>query len=285
MNMPMACEESAVRSFRAALVSAIRAGRIQEFENKIAEDTITVKAFNINEARGQVNVVDEYELDDMDLQDNSVALIYVEGMIYPWNAFTLENEIALINANPKLIGAVLLMNTPGGYVHRVDITSDAIANSVKPIASYVTGMCCSAGMYMISGSKRIFCASQGDKVGSIGTMTTYQNDKKFWELMGITEEDIYATLSTEKNDESRKAEDGDFTPIIANLDFINNLFITNISTNLGIPFDETNNVFRGATFFSAEAISKGLVHEIGSLETALNWVLKEGLKVKANNNN
>jgi signal peptide peptidase SppA len=281
MNQPWAIEPSANESFRMALIAAIRSGQIDAFEKKITTDTITTKVYS-HSVESMVVDSDYYSLENLDIPDDSVALIYVEGCIYPWKSFRLENEIAKVNGNPKLLGAVVLMNTPGGAVHRVDITSDAIANSEKPIAGYITGMCASAGMYLISGAKRIFVASPSDRIGSIGTMSTYTDYRKYYEELGIIEKDIYATLSTEKNAESRALQAGDEKPIIAVLDFANDLFHKNISTNRKIKLDTENPVFKGAVFHTQEAIANGLADQMGTLDEALIWVLNEGLRLQAN---
>lgn len=282
MNQPWAIEPSSDASFRLALMAALRSGNVEAFEKQITSDAISVKIV-VPSAGGMVVDSEEYSLESLDIPDDSVALIYVEGVIYPWKAFQIENKIAKVNGNPKLLGAVLLMNTPGGAVHRVDITGDAIANSPKPIAAYVTGICASGGMWLASGAKRIFVASTIDRLGSIGVMTTYQNDKKFWEEMGIIRTDLYATLSTEKNGDSRAMEAGDPKPIISYLDFINNLFHQTISVNMSIAIDPESDVFKGAMFNATDAIAAGLAHQIGTLDEALTWVMTEGLKMQANN--
>lgn len=285
MTQPWAIEPGANSAFRMAMLSAIKSGQIDAFEKRITADNIRVSIYAPNINAESVNVADDYSLENMDIPDDSVALIYVEGMLYPWKSFRLEQQIQKVNNNPKLLGAVLLMNTPGGSVHRVDITSDVIKNSRKPIAAYVTGMCASGGMYLASGAKKIFVASKLDMLGSVGVMTTYVNDKKFWEEMGLIETDLYATLSTEKNHEGRAMEAGDPAPIIATLDYVCDQFHANISTNRAIAFDPENPVFKGAVFFAQDAIDKKLADEMGSLEDALNWVLREGLKLQANNLN
>lgn len=281
MNQPWAIEPSSDASFRLALIAAIRSGNIEAFEKQIINDQISAKIVT-PQSRGMIVDGNDYNLESLDIPDDSVALIYVEGCIYPWKAFDIENKIAKVNGNPKLLGALLLMNTPGGSVHRVDITSNAITNSAKPIAAYITGMCASGGMWLASGTKRIFVASTIDRVGSIGVMTTYQNDKKFWEEMGIIETDLYATLSTEKNGESRAMDAGDPTPIISQLDFINELFHKTISENRNIAIDPENRIFKGATYNGTEAIANGLADQMGTLDEALNWVLMEGMKQQAN---
>lgn len=282
MNQPWAIEPRSDASFRLALIHAIRNGSIEAFEKQITEDSVIAKVFTPTLTAESVNVASDWRLEDIDIPDDSVALIYVEGCIYPWKAFDLEQKIEKVNNNPKLLGAVVLMNTPGGAIHRVDITSDAITNSRKPIAAYVTGICASAGMWIASGTKRIFVASTIDSIGSIGVMATYMDDKKFWEAMGIVQTDLYATLSTEKNHETRAMEAGDSTPIIAELDFANELFHKTIATNRKLKYDTENSIFKGAIFNGQEAIANGLADQMGTLDQALTWVLTEGLKMQAN---
>ena len=281
MNQPWAIEENYESSFKMALINALRSGNINAFEKKITAETVSSKVCTIS--AGGVNIVDQYSLESVDIPDDSVALIYVEGCIYPWKSFDLEQKIAKVNGNPRLLGAVLLMNTPGGAIHRVDITSDAIKNSKKPIVGYVTGVCASAGMWLISGADKVFVASQSDRLGSIGVMTTYVNDTKFWEQMGVTQTDLYATISTEKNRESRAMEEGDSSLIVAQLDFVNNLFINTIATNRNVKLDVKNPIFKGAMFNASDAITNGLADEMGTLDEALAYVLTQGLKMQANN--
>ena len=95
------------------------------------------------------------------------------------------------------------------------------------------------------------------------------NDKKFFESMGMETKDIYATLSTEKNEQGRAAEAGDFAPIVSNLDFYNDLFHKTISENLGIALDTENHVFKGRVFFCTRShcpwlSSRNGRHEHGS---------------------
>jgi len=284
LTSPMGCEPSARRSLIASAILAIKNGTTEAFEKQLTSSTIQAKVYAMDDEDGEVDTVDPYELDDVSIPTNSVCVLWVEGMIYPWKAFRLEQCIQQCNANPRIVGVLVVYNTPGGLLHRVDIASEAIKTSVKPVVGYITGMCASAGIWMASGSKRIFCAAKSDRVGSIGIMTTWEDDSKLYESMGVEFKDLYATLSTKKNEESRAAEEGDFTPIINNLDFANNLFHSQVVANLGIKYDTASPVFQGAMFYAEDAISKGIAHEMGSLNKALKYTLSEGMKVQANNN-
>jgi len=282
MNQPWGIEPSAESALRLALLTAMQNGTIEALEKRITEETITSAIYGLDATGCCIIDSHDYSLESLDIPDDSVAMIWVEGIIYPWKSFEIENQIAKVNGNPKLLGALLFMNTPGGAIHRVDISSNAITNSKKPIAAYATGVCASSGMWLASGTKRIFAASITDRIGSIGIKTTFRDMSKYMEEAGIVEKDIYATLSTEKDAESRAMKDGDDTLIKANLDFVNEVFHKTIATNRKIKLDPEAPIFKGAIFNAQEAIANGLIDQIGTLEEALTWVLTEGLKMQAN---
>ncbi len=283
MNQPWGIDPNAESALQFALISAIQNGTIEALEKRITEENITSSVF-IPTAEGSAVVGDNnYMLESLDIPDDSIALIFVEGVIYPWKTFELESKIAKVNNNPKLLGALLLVNTPGGAIHRVDITSDAITNSKKPIAAYVTGLCASSGMWLASGTKRIFVSSTTDRIGSIGIKQTFRDMSKYLEANGIVEKDIYATLSTDKDIEVRTMQaTGDDSLLKANLDFVNDLFHKTISTNRKIAIDTESPIFKGAIFNGTEAIANGLADQMGTLDEALIWVLTEGLRLQAN---
>lgn len=280
LNQPKALERGYDAAFKASLFMAIKNGTIQAFIDKIVSENVKAHAYAVNTDTLAVNVVDDYDITDPNLPENSIAVIDVEGAIYPWKAYRLEQMIMTAEQNPNIIGTVLFVNTPGGYIHRVDITADAIKNATKPIAAYCTGLCASAGMWLVSGADRIFAASKLDTIGSIGVMTTYSDSRKYWEEMGFIDTDIYATKSTRKNEESREAEKGNFEPIVKTLDFSNEVFHATIRENRNVAAD--SEIFTGAVYKSEEAITLGLVDEIADFDTVLHYIMVQGMKQKAN---
>ena len=282
-TQPLACTEDYYRAMRLALFTAMRNGTLAEFESEIGKNLPKCEIAVANSETLAVQIAEAYELTDPDLPENSIAVITVEGGIYPYISYRIEQLVKAANANPNINGILFFVNTPGGYVHRVDITSEAISLSEKPTAVYVTGMCCSAGMFMFCGAGRIFAASELDRFGSIGTMTTFSDSRKFWEENGFIDTDIYATLSTKKNHSSREAEKENFEPIRESLDIFNESFHRTISARRGIAIDPESDVFNGADFLAVQAMQLGLIDEISDFDKALNWVVMEGMKWKAGN--
>ena len=223
-----------------------------------------------------INVVNSYSLDDSNIPDNSVAVIPLEGVIYPGKSQRLVRDIQIAEMNPQISAIMLLINSPGGTVFYTDIAALKIQTSEKPVVAYVRNMAASGAMWLVSASKHIIASSSLDQFGSIGVKTSYQDLNDFLkEKLGITVYDIYASKSTLKDGAIRALLEGDDKPIVKRLDFINDIFHKTIRENLGIA--EASDVFSGDMYFAADAISKGLCHDIMNLEEAINYTYKQGL--------
>lgn len=276
LNAHWVLESGVHKAEFAYILSALKNSNVESIESYLSRDKITAYA------TADVNAIDQYELSDVNIPDNSVAVISVQGTLYSWKTFDIENYIAQAINNPRIIAVLLFVNTPGGMVHRIDIATNLILSSPKPINAYITGMCCSGGIWLVSACKNIQAASPLDVIGSIGVKTNYWSLKKYWKEMGIVDQDLYATDSTKKDFEVRELEDNNNDkPIIAELDFTNNLFQQTISKNLNIPFSKDSDVFKGATFRANNALQHKLIHGIGSFEDTLKLTLANGLANKS----
>jgi len=197
--------------------------------------------------------------------------------------------MAQAEKNDNVSAVLFMVNSPGGVVFQTDVLAGNIRNFSKPVVTFTVGMMCSAATWLFSGSKRIFASSQMDIFGSIGVMTGYQDYAGMFEKLGIKEFTFYATKSTEKNQPTRTLLDPEATEaektarkteLIENLDFINDLFHADIQKNLGVEKDSP--VFTGKTYRTAEAIKLGLVHELNTLQYAIEYAHREGLVAQIN---
>jgi len=226
----------------------------------------------------QINTVSRWNLDDDAIPDNSVAIIPIDGVICSWDSMWFINLIQQVKANPSINAVLFQVNSPGGMVNGIDLLSNSIRTMGKPSVAMVMGMAASAAVWAISGCTYRIATSPIDMIGSIGTKTTFQDYAGLLEKVGIKVEDIYATLSTRKEEEFRAFKAGDTGPIIAMLDFINEVFHKTVQDNLKI--DAGSEVFTGAMYFAAKAQQLGLIDEIGTMESALQKAYQLGLKYK-----
>jgi ClpP class serine protease len=263
--------ETALR-YILAIAAVLKTGKFDEKDFK-AE---TSKPFAASDA----NMVDRWDIDSGDVPPNSVGVIPIEGVITSWNSMRLEKAIKQAEQNPNIIALFFPTNSPGGMVFYTDIVAKAIANSTLYTHAHVMQMAASAAMWQISGAKRITVSSELDRLGSIGVMTNWMNMEGALKKIGIEIKDIYATLSTKKNNATRSLQKGDDSVIIEELDFANTVFHKAIQNNMGI--DPKSEIFAGDMFYAQKAIDLKLAHEITDMQTAFEQAVKFGNLHKIN---
>lgn len=258
------------------LIPSIQSGRLEAVEKHLSANQVKAYA-------AMPYVADRWELDDATLPDDSVAVLVCEGVLYAWETYRLEQFIRQAIANAKIAGIVLFINGPGGMILRVDLLEKLIRESPKPIAAYVTGICASAHFWFASACSRIFISSSMDEVGSVGIIYSYQSFKKYLKEQGIVMEDIYPDGADLKNKATRQMEDEGKSDLIKEkLSFYHNIFSQTIARNLNIKYDPTHPLFRGDTFFADVAIANGYVHQMGTMDDAISYVLSQAVSRRAN---
>ena len=236
---------------------------------------IIKKSSAISLTANNVDLVDRWDLMSGDVPPMSVAIIPIQGALTSSDTMNIADYLAMAEQNTNVIAILFLINTPGGMVFYTDICASLIKNCTKPTVGYVLNMCASAGMWLASAMDRIIVSSELDRLGSIGVMTSIMNINGFLkDKLGIDIEEIYASKSTNKNFQWREFLTGNKQPIIDDLDFTNDIFHKTIISNMGIAPDSP--VFKGDTYYAAQAISLGLAHEINTIDYAVNYALTLG---------
>jgi protease-4 len=208
------------------------------------------------------------------LPQGSVAVIPIRGIIMkddvqcgPRGSVSITKDIQSADANPNIKSILLVVSSPGGTTSYTDILSDAVTNCNKPVIAFVEGMAASAAYWIISGADKIICSSDLDTVGSIGTMLEYMDMKPYFEKAGVVIHEVYASLSTEKNQMLSDLRAGNYEPLRKELlDRINSKFHATVAANRPSLAAST---LTGKPYFASDAIDLGLVDEIGSYNYAL----------------
>ena len=98
------------------LVPCVAAGNLDAIEKRLDNNKITAYATT-------PYLANRWELDDETLPADSVAVIILEGTLYSWETYRLEKQLRDVFDNPKICGAVLWINGPGGMVAHVDLAA------------------------------------------------------------------------------------------------------------------------------------------------------------------
>jgi len=211
---------------------------------------------------------------DTNIPEGSVAVIPIRSEILkydqpcgPRGTQSILTDVKSADQNPNIKSILLVVDSPGGQVTGTDLLAEAIKNSVTPVVAYIEGMAASAAYWIISGATKIIASSSLDRIGSIGTMLMVEDLQPSLEAMGVKFHEIYASLSVDKNLEFNQVLDGNYGPYQKNvLDVINQKFLSSIKTNRPAVEDST---LTGKIYFAPEAITLGLIDEIGSLDYAV----------------
>ncbi len=225
-----------------------------------------------------------------DANDDAIAVINIRGALMKYDycgapgTQSIMNALQQANNIPSISAIILQFDSPGGSVDGTQQLANAIKSSAKPVVAYINGMMCSAAMWLGSAASMRIASSNTDIIGSIGTMTSWNDFKGYYEKMGIKTHEVYASNSTQKNLPFREANadnvkgEPNYDPLIKTwLDPLNSEFISAIEKNLpGI--DKT--VLSGGHYLAIEAKKKGLIDRIGTFESAIESAIQLGKKHK-----
>jgi len=220
------------------------------------------------------SMVQRWAFSSAEIPDGSIAVIPIRSEIMkydqqcgPRGTLSITEEIKAADQNPKIKSILLVVDSPGGQVTHADILSDEIRNCKTKVIAFVEGMAASAAYWIISGASKIIASSENDEIGSIGTMLFFADLKPYYEDMGVKFHEFYATKSTDKNKDVNDVLDGKYDDYRKNkLDPINERFHAAVKRNR--PGVDAS-AFTGKIYFANDAISLGLIDEIGSMDYAI----------------
>ena len=264
-------------SFVSLIMPAIVAGNIEAASAKLNEDDkCTVKA------TAAPYMAKWYELDDISLPVDSIAVITLTGVLYSWESEWVAKQVEAAELNPNICGIVFVIDGPGGMVSHLDIAAAAVENCKKPTATVVTGIMASAHFWLGTASDRTFIASPLCEVGSVGIVCTHYSFREFFKMNGIDYREIYPDTADLKNKETRVlVENNDESLIKARAEKIHKIFAETVARNLGIEYDPKLPLFRGEMFDGNEAVELGYIDQFGGVADAVKWVLAQATSRKA----
>lgn len=225
--------------------------------------------------------------------ENSVVIIPLNGPITKYDQFcgpagtkTKAELLERADANPNIIGAIIIIDSGGGSGAGTKHFAEVIKNTNMPVIALVEDMAASAAYWIASGCDYIVMQESTSQVGSIGAYTTLIDVKRYFKNEGLDLLEVYAAQSTEKNRAFREAFNNDDTSYIKErISEFNEFFINDIKANRGDKIKEGEDPFKGQTYFTQDAIKIGLADVEGTLTFAINqaFELSKNYSVQPNN--
>lgn len=202
----------------------------------------------------------------------TVVVIPIHGTITKYDTcagvgtMTISSELLRLAADRNIVGFVLDIDSGGGACNAIPPMVAAI-NKVrsmgKPIIAHCD-FCASAAYWIASQCDAIFADNSMSEFGSIGVMTQIVDNRE--NRCGDKTITIYATESKDKNLSYRKALDGDFSFMQAEMTPIVQEFHSAVKQGRANIKAEEPGVLSGAVFRANEAINLGMANAILDLE-------------------
>jgi ClpP class serine protease len=232
---------------------------------------------------------------DKEIQPGSVGVVTIDGPIvknsdYSYGIKGTEDaakELVEMDNNPNIIANILVLNSGGGAVYAIKPLTDAINGLSKPLVIYSKEYLCSAALRIAVHGQYIMVYHPQAIIGSLGTMSSFQNMEPMFEKWGMEFHEIYATLSTLKNKTFNDALEGKYDRMKERmLDPMNEDFIAEVKALRGDKISKKDaGIYAGETYMAVEAAKLGLIDEVGSFDAAIQKAFELAQNNPQNKNN
>lgn len=208
-----------------------------------------------------------------------VAIIDLKGILYSSSWYSsYDSIITRINRaeDPAYAGCLILANSPGGSTEGMRRLNKAIENYSKPIGTHVSGYLASAAAYVTAPSSFIIAdPDDNNMLGSIGVFCILENVSEQLEKEKVK---VAVIRNSEAVDKFKPNPYEPWTPkdLAAVQKDINAEavdFHKAMETQRGLDGDKMAIVKMGGVFNTDEALSYGLIDDVGDMDEAIERVI------------
>lgn len=194
---------------------------------------------------------------------------------------TIAAALRTAREDESVKAIVFRVDSPGGSAIASEIIRRevALAREKKPVVVSMSDVAGSGG-YWISMSASKIVAQPGTLTGSIGVVFGKMNVRGFYELLGMTKDQVTTTENS-----SLLYPFQNFTPaqreqVLKLMRAIYDDFLAGVSQGRKLPVEEVDRIGKGRVWLGEKAKGLGLVDELGGVERAV-ALAKELAKIPA----
>lgn len=204
---------------------------------------------------------------------NKIALVRVEGPIL--DSKKTADEIKGYVKDVSIKAIVLRVDSPGGAVAPSQEIYESVKKAVekKKVVVSMGSVAASGGYYIAAPASRIL-ANPGTLTGSIGVIMEIPNLEGLMNKIGIKSEVIKSGKHKDIGSAMRTMKQEEREILQGVMDNVHDQFIKAVSEGRKLPVDKVRSFSDGRIFTGEQAVSHGLVDEIGTLEDAISTAAK-----------
>lgn len=212
---------------------------------------------------------------------NQIAILYAEGEIMPEapsSPYDMEQritekvaaELIKLKDNDKVKAVVFRVNSPGGsaFISEQIWRQVVELKKVKPVVVSMGNVAASGGYYISCAANKIV-AEPNTLTGSIGIFGIFPNATGLFKKLDVTADIVKTNTFADLGDLTRPMTEEEKTIIQSYIEKGYDTFITRCAEGRGMSKEAINAIGQGRVWTGEQAKERGLVDELGGIETAL----------------
>lgn len=212
---------------------------------------------------------------------DQIAILYAEGEIMPEgpsSPYEMEQritekvaaELIKLKDNEKVKAVVLRVNSPGGSAFISDQIWRQVVElkKVKPIVVSMGNMAASGGYYISCAANKIV-AEPNTLTGSIGIFGIFPNATGLFQKLAVTSDVVKTNTFADLGDITRPMTPEEKALIQAYVERGYDTFLMRCAEGRDMTKEEINAIGQGRVWTGEQAKERGLVDELGGLDTAI----------------
>lgn len=206
---------------------------------------------------------------------DKVALIRIEGPIL--DSKNAVDEIKEHAKDSSIKAIILRVDSPGGAVApSQEIYSEVKKAAAKKAVVVSMGAIAASGGYYISCPATRIIANAGTLTGSIGVIMEIPNIEGLLTKIGVKTEVIKSGKNKDIGSAFRAMKPEERELLQGVMDNVHEQFIRAVAEGRKLKIDDVREIADGRIFTGEQALAKGLVNELGTLEDATKIAAKLG---------
>lgn len=199
---------------------------------------------------------------------DKIALVRIEGPII--QSKTIVEEIKGYTKDRQIKAIVIRVDSPGGgVVPAQEIYSEVKrASSVKNVVVSMGSLAASGGYYISAPATKII-ANPGTITGSIGVIMEIPNLQGLMDKIGVKTDVIKSGKYKDMTSAFRPMGKEQKEILQGVLDNVHEQFINAVAEGRKLSFEKAKEYADGTVFTGSQALQKGLIDQLGTLEDAI----------------
>ncbi|MEN1785420.1 MAG: signal peptide peptidase SppA, partial [Bacteroidota bacterium] len=208
---------------------------------------------------------------------DKIAVIYAQGEILYGEGDreiigqqTMQRAFEKVRDDDRIKAVVLRVNSPGGS----SLVSDMIWREViltkakKPVVASFGNTAASGGYYLAAGADKIIAQST-TVTGSIGVFGTIPNIHEFAKDIGVNAEQVGTNKNSIDYSLFEPMTDTFRQQLTESIEQTYQTFLQRVADGRNMTLAEVDSIAQGRVWSGTEALSLGLIDELGDLNTAV----------------